>query len=124
MTANKGQIPANIQMPEGMNGKNGPEMAQKMEEQKKMQNTMLSQILDQTAILRLNNVCAANPTKGAQIQNILVQMAQRGQITEKLNDEKFRQVLNQVSSSMETKEPKIKYDRGRNAIDSDSEDSD
>uniref|UniRef100_A0A0N5B818 Programmed cell death protein 5 n=1 Tax=Strongyloides papillosus TaxID=174720 RepID=A0A0N5B818_STREA len=99
-----------------------PEQLQEQrEKQEQINNTLISQILDKDAMFRLTNLNAANPTKGQQIKQILIQMAQRGQLQEKLNDDKFRNILNSVNSQIEKKETKINYSRRRNAIDSDSD---
>uniref|UniRef100_A0A0K0E467 Programmed cell death protein 5 n=1 Tax=Strongyloides stercoralis TaxID=6248 RepID=A0A0K0E467_STRER len=97
------------------------QIQEQREKQEQINNTLISQILDKDAMFRLTNLIAANPTKGQQIKQILIQMAQRGQLQEKLDDEKFRNILNSVNNQTEKKETKVNYSRRRNAIDSDSD---
>uniref|UniRef100_A0A0N5A1G7 Programmed cell death protein n=1 Tax=Parastrongyloides trichosuri TaxID=131310 RepID=A0A0N5A1G7_PARTI len=113
----------NPNLPPSMGGQ-GPTQEQLQEQrdkQEQMSNSMISQILDKDAMFRLTNLIAANPVKGQQIQQILIQMAQRGQLGGKLNDEKFRSILNSVNDQTDKKETKVIYNRRRNVIDSDSD---
>lgn len=55
-------------------------------------------------------------------ENMVIQMAQRGQIMGKLDDEKFKSILESVTSQMPQKQSTVKYDRRRAAIDSDDDD--
>ena len=45
-----------------------------------MANSMLGQILDQSARARLNNIAVVNPMKAKKVEQILIQMARQGQV--------------------------------------------
>ncbi|CEF68687.1 Programmed cell death protein 5 [Strongyloides ratti] len=111
----------NFQPTMGGQAPNHEQIQEQREKQEQMNNTLISQILDKDAMFRLTNLNAANPAKGQQIKQILIQMAQRGQLQEKLDDDKFRNILNSVNNQTEKKETKVNYSRKRNAIDSDSD---
>ena len=62
------------QMQQGAGDRN---KAAQMEE---MANSMLGQILDQSARARLNNIAVVNPMKAKKVEQILIQMARQGQV--------------------------------------------
>ncbi|MFH4973676.1 hypothetical protein AB6A40_000385 [Gnathostoma spinigerum] len=90
------------------------------EQQETIKNSILSQVLDQQAMVRLSNIAAAKPEKAQRVENLIVEMARRGQIAGKLNDESLRQLLDRISEQTK-KTTTVKFDRRRAAIDSDSE---
>lgn len=92
------------------------------QQQEEMKNSFLSQILDQGARARLNTLKVSKPEKAAMFESMVIQMAQRGQIMGKLDDEKFKSILESVTSQMPQKQSTVKYDRRRAAIDSDDDD--
>uniref|UniRef100_A0A915E770 Programmed cell death protein 5 n=1 Tax=Ditylenchus dipsaci TaxID=166011 RepID=A0A915E770_9BILA len=96
------------------------EAAKRNSEQEVMKNSILTQVLNQDARARLNNLAAVKPEKAKAVENMIIQMARMGQIREKLSDERFRQLLDQISEKT-TKTTTVKFDRRRAAIDSDSE---
>ncbi|MCP9258724.1 Programmed cell death protein 5 [Dirofilaria immitis] len=77
-------------------------------------------VLDQNAMARLSNLSAAKPEKAGMVENMIVQMARRGQISGKMNDETLRQLLSRFSESTR-QTTTVKFDRRRAAIDSDSD---
>ncbi|CAG9798682.1 unnamed protein product [Chironomus riparius] len=104
-----------------------PESQKKIEEQKEeqaqMKNMMLSSLLDQQARARLNNLKLSKPEKAEAVENIIIQMAQRGQIGGKLDDKTFTQLLESLNQQMtrSTSGIKVNYDRRRNNLDSDDD---
>ncbi|GMT00967.1 hypothetical protein PENTCL1PPCAC_23141 [Pristionchus entomophagus] len=93
---------------------------QAAEKRENAQNSMLSQILEQDAMVRLNNLAAAKPDKAKMAEATIINMARRGQIAGKLSDEGLKQILNRVSDQSQSKTT-VHFDRRRNAIDSDSD---
>ena len=96
------------------------EMAKRKDEQDIAKNSILIQVLDQNALARISNLAAVKPEKAKAVENMIIQMAKSGQIQEKLTDERFRQLLDQISERT-TKTTTVKFDRRRAAMDSDSD---
>merc|ERR1712113_688862 len=90
---------------------------QKRQQMEEMTNSMLGQLLDQSARARLNNLALVNPTKAKQVEAMLMQMARQGQITSKMNEAALADILAKIPS--EQKKP-VKFER-RKILDSDSE---
>uniref|UniRef100_A0A915CH26 Programmed cell death protein 5 n=2 Tax=Parascaris univalens TaxID=6257 RepID=A0A915CH26_PARUN len=90
------------------------------EQQENMKNSILSQVLDQSAMARLSNLTAAKPEKAAMVENMIIQMARMGQIAGKMNDETLKELLDRISERTQ-KTTTVKFDRRRAAIDSDSD---
>ena len=84
---------------------------------------LLTQILDQGARARLNNIGAVDPNKLARVEGVLIQLAQQGKITQKLNEDSLKDILNQISGQGGSSGPKVKYNR-RSVFDSDEDDDD
>merc|ERR1712038_1436064 len=85
-----------------------------------MKNSILSQVLSQEARARLNTLMIAKPDKGRQVETAIIQMAQTGQIGGRLSEEELIGLLERFAGS--TKKTAVKFDRRRNALDSDEED--
>ncbi|KAM3724401.1 Uncharacterized protein ACO02O_07534 [Dirofilaria immitis] len=98
----------------------GEQAKEAAEREETMKNVILSQVLDQNAMARLSNLSAAKPEKAGMVENMIVQMARRGQISGKMNDETLRQLLSRFSESTR-QTTTVKFDRRRAAIDSDSD---
>ncbi|KAF8367466.1 hypothetical protein PRIPAC_85295 [Pristionchus pacificus] len=107
--------------PGGNAGAQQEQARQNAEKQETAKNSMLSQILDQDAMVRLNNLAAAKPEKAKMAEAAIINMARRGQIVGKLSDEGLKQVLNRVSDQTSGAKTTVHFDRRRNAIDSDSD---
>merc|ERR1712241_490696 len=108
---------------QGGGGGGGADQQQKAKERQEqvmdMKNSILSQVLSQEARARLNPLMIANPEKGAQVENAIIQMAQTGQLGGKLSEEELIGLLERFAGS--TKKSSVKFDRRRNALDSDSD---
>uniref|UniRef100_T1GC07 Programmed cell death protein 5 n=1 Tax=Megaselia scalaris TaxID=36166 RepID=T1GC07_MEGSC len=125
LDALRAQRMAQLQNQYGAGGGDGEQQKKQQEmrqQQEEMKNSFLSQILDQGARARLNTLKVSKPEKAAMFENMVIQMAQRGQIMGKLDDEKFKSILESVTSQMPQKQSTVKYDRRRAAIDSDDDD--
>merc|ERR1711970_1631066 len=98
----------------------GGEAAQKAKQQEEMTNSVLGQILDQSARARLNNVAMVNPGKAKKVESMLIQMARQGQIQSKMNETALADLLAKVPGE---KKSEVKFER-RRIMDSDDSDSD
>lgn len=116
--------------------KGGQQQQQQRQQMEEMTNSMLGQILDQSARARLNNVALVNPQKAKQTEAMLMQMARSGkvqqdirnlllkflvQIQSKLNESSLGDILNQIASTQ--KKTTVKFER-RRVMDSDDSESD
>jgi len=100
-----------------------PEKANAQKEQQTlMKNSILAQLLDQNARARLNTLKISKPEKAEMVEQMIIQMAQSGRIGGKLDDQQFRQVLESLSDQMPRSTSKVKFDRRRANLDSDSDD--
>ncbi|CAO1370842.1 unnamed protein product [Diamesa serratosioi] len=106
-------------------GGGDPEQQKKMEEnqrqQKDMMNSMLNQLLDQDARARLNTLKIGKPEKAQMVEQMIVRMAQSGQIGGKLDDAQLVQILESLNQQMPRSTSTVKFDRRRAALDSDSD---
>lgn len=102
----------------GFNPEQQKEQQQQQERQQEMLNSMLSQILDQNARARLNSIALVKPEKAKKVEGILVAMAQRGQISEKMSESQLVSLLEQVSGKAQ--KTTVKFER-RRVMDSDSD---
>jgi len=103
-----------------------PAKAKAQEEQVRAQedtkNSILSQILDQSARARLNTLSLGKPEKGKMVESMLIRMAQAGQIRGKISESDFIGILESVNSQLPQNKTSVKFDRRRAALDSDDED--
>ena len=65
----------------------------------------------------------AKPDKGKQVEAMLCQMAQSGQLGSKLGDDELKGLLDRMSGGGQGSS-KVKFDRRRAAMDSDDDDLD
>ena len=68
----------------------------------------------------VNTITIAKPEKGQQVEAAIIQMAQTGQIGGRLSEEELIGLLERFAGS--TKKSTVKFDRRRNALDSDDDD--
>ncbi|PNF24376.1 Programmed cell death protein 5, partial [Cryptotermes secundus] len=104
---------------QGGSDANGTEERRKRE-QDEMKNTVLTQVLTQSARARLNTLMIGKPEKGQLVENMLIQMARTGQIMGKLNESELIDILEKVSEQMQQRTT-VKFDRRRAAVDSDDD---
>jgi len=93
-----------------------------MQREKEMKNSMLSQILDQSARARLSSISLVKPEKGTMIENMLIQMARSGQIGGKITEDTLVNLLEKVNKQLEQEKSKVTINRRRYAMDSDDDD--
>ncbi|XP_023320521.1 programmed cell death protein 5 [Eurytemora carolleeae] len=91
----------------------------RMKQMEEMKNGILSQVLDQQARARLNTLMIAKPEKGRQVEGMLCQMAQTGQLGGKLGESDLKDLLERFNSDKPAS--KVKFDRRRAALDSDED---
>lgn len=60
--------------------------------------SILMEILTPEARSRLANVKLARPEYAVQIENLIIQLAQTGQIRQKITDEQLKQILRKISA--------------------------
>ncbi|KAL4642098.1 programmed cell death protein 5 [Arapaima gigas] len=87
-----------------------------------MRNSILAQVLDQSARARLSNLALVKPEKAKAVENYLIQMAQFGQLGGKISESGLIEILEKVSQQTE-KKTTVKFNR-RRVMDSDEEDDD
>lgn len=104
----------------GNNVDNKQAMEERMQQMEDMRNSILSQVLDQSARARLNTLCLGKPEKGKMVEEMLVNMAQRGQIAGKLGEKELISLLESVNQQTQ-KKTTVKFDRRRAALDSDDD---
>ncbi|XP_041454539.1 programmed cell death protein 5-like [Lytechinus variegatus] len=93
--------------------------AEALQREQEMKNTMLAQLLDQSARARLNSIALVKPEKAKMVENMLINMARSGQVGGKINEEQLKGLLEQVSEKT-GRSGKVKFDRRR--LDSDDDD--
>ncbi|KAJ8686516.1 hypothetical protein QAD02_022310 [Eretmocerus hayati] len=96
--------------------------AEKQQQIEDMRNVILSQVLDQSARARLNTLCLGKPEKGKMVENMILAMAQRGQIPGKLGEPELINILESINKQTSKKPSTVKFDRRRAALDSDDDD--
>ncbi|XP_017043423.1 programmed cell death protein 5 [Drosophila ficusphila] len=94
---------------------------EQMRAQEEMKHSILSQVLDQQARARLNTLKVSKPEKAQMFENMVIRMAQMGQVRGKLDDAQFVSILESVNAQMPQSKSSVKYDRRRAAIDSDDD---
>ncbi|XP_067645833.1 programmed cell death protein 5 [Eurosta solidaginis] len=106
----------------GNNAEKQEAQKEQMRQQEEMKHTILSQVLDQQARARLNTLKISKPEKAQMFENMVIRMAQMGQVRGKLDDAQFVSILESVNAQMPQSKSTVKYDRRRAAIDSDDDD--
>ncbi|XP_061622087.1 programmed cell death protein 5 [Phyllopteryx taeniolatus] len=108
---------AELQAKHGDSSKN--QQGEEAKQREEMKNSILSQILDQSARARLNSLALVKPEKAKVVENYLIQMAQYGSLAGKISDSDLIEILEKVSKQTE-KKTTVKFNRRR--VDSDEED--
>lgn len=106
---------------QGQQGGEASKQAEQQARQHEMKNNMLSAILDQPARARLNTIAQVKPDRAKQVEMILIQMMQRGQIMGRVGEDQLRKILEEVSKANETV-TQVKFDRRRVNLSDDSDD--
>jgi len=108
--------------PQGMqmNQQQAAQQQQQQEKNEASRKNMLSQVLSQEATARLNTIRCAKPEKAQMVENYILQLATSGRLPGKMDETTLLSVLDQIST-MAPKASKVKFDRRRAALDSDSD---
>uniref|UniRef100_A0A8D2ZG66 Programmed cell death protein 5 n=1 Tax=Scophthalmus maximus TaxID=52904 RepID=A0A8D2ZG66_SCOMX len=85
-----------------------------------MRNSILAQVLDQSARARLSNLALVKPEKANAVENYLIQMARFGKLGGKISEAGLIEILEKVSQQTE-KKMTVKFNRQR-VMDSDDDD--
>ncbi|XP_018803787.1 PREDICTED: programmed cell death protein 5 [Bactrocera latifrons] len=107
---------------DGNNAEKQQAQQEQMRQQEEMKHSILSQVLDQQARARLNTLKISKPEKAQMFENMVIRMAQMGQVRGKLDDAQFVSILESINAQMPQSKSTVKYDRRRAAIDSDDDD--
>jgi len=99
------------------NNQQGEEAKQRETE---MRNSILAQVLDQSARARLSNLALVKPEKANAVENYLIQMARFGKLGGKISESGLIEILEKVSQQTD-KKTTVKFNR-RRVMDSDDED--
>ncbi|XP_039619510.1 programmed cell death protein 5 [Polypterus senegalus] len=87
-----------------------------------VRNTVLAQVLEQSARARLSNLELVKPEKAKAVENYLIQMARCGQLGGKISEAGLIEILEKVSQQTQ-KKTTVKFNR-RRVVDSDEDDDD
>ncbi|KAL3141399.1 hypothetical protein ABBQ32_004974 [Trebouxia sp. C0010 RCD-2024] len=105
----------------GQGGQMTEEQQQQQQEQQQQaeerRQTMLNQVLQPAARERLARIALVKPDKAKGVENMVLQMAQRGQLNEKVTENRLIGLLEQVNEQSSTK-TKVTIQR-RRALDDD-----
>lgn len=104
----------------GAGGDQQKQMEDKQRAMEDMRNSILSQVLSQEARARLNTLTLAKPEKGRQAEAMLLQMAQTGQISNRMSEDDLVDFLQRFGASGSSSS-KVKFDRRRAALDDDDD---
>ncbi|KAF9405062.1 Programmed cell death protein 5 [Podila epigama] len=108
-------------LPSGMvPGKKDEEERAKKSQMEEMRRTMLIQILDGEARERLSRIAMVKADKARAVEDLLIRMAQGGQVRSKVTEKQLIELLEQVNQQTKH-ETKIVYNR-RRYDDSDDDD--
>ncbi|XP_046742952.1 programmed cell death protein 5 [Diprion similis] len=93
---------------------------EKRQQVEEMRHSILTQVLDQSARARLNTLRLGKPEKGKMVEEMLLNMAQRGQLPGKLGEKELIGLLESVNQQTQ-RTTTVKFDRRRAALDSDDD---
>ncbi|KAI9919747.1 hypothetical protein PsorP6_017613 [Peronosclerospora sorghi] len=96
----------------------------KKQEQEQMRQSMIQQVMLPDARERLARIAIVKPDKARAIEEMVLQMAQRGQLAAKLDEQKLIDLLNQVGVTEENQRTKVTMKRRTYFSDEDDEDDD
>lgn len=111
---------AQLQSQYKSNNADNKAMEERKQQMEDMKHSILTQVLDQSARARLNTLCLGKPEKGKMVEDLLLSMAQRGQLAGKLGEKELISLLESVNQQTQ-KKTTVKFDRRRAALDSDDD---
>ncbi|PWN48393.1 DNA-binding TFAR19-related protein [Violaceomyces palustris] len=96
-----------------------------MAQQEEMKRQMLSRILDGRARERLSRIALVKPQKSKAITDLLIRMAQSGQVRQTITEDQLIGLLDQVDHQQGgANEPKITFTRKKSSAVEEDQDSD
>lgn len=113
---------AELQAKQGDASNNQQQGEEAKQRETDMRNSILAQVLDQSARARLSNLAMVKPEKANAVENYLIQMARFGKLGGKISESGLIEILEKVSQQTE-KKTTVKFNR-RRVMDSDDEDDD
>ncbi|TMW59139.1 hypothetical protein Poli38472_007284 [Pythium oligandrum] len=116
MSSNQKSVPMT---PEQMQAE---QMKQKQNEE--MRSSLLQQVLQPEARERLSRVAIVKPEKARAIEDMVLQMAQRGQLTAKIDEDRLIDLLNRAGETEEKQRTKVTMKRRTYFSDEDEDDDD
>eukprot|EP00197_Chlamydomonas_leiostraca_P008034 CAMPEP_0202866346 /NCGR_PEP_ID=MMETSP1391-20130828/7333_1 /ASSEMBLY_ACC=CAM_ASM_000867 /TAXON_ID=1034604 /ORGANISM="Chlamydomonas leiostraca, Strain SAG 11-49" /LENGTH=128 /DNA_ID=CAMNT_0049546281 /DNA_START=66 /DNA_END=452 /DNA_ORIENTATION=- len=87
--------------------------------QEEQRQTMLAAIMTGGARERLSRIALVKPDKARAVENMILAAAQRGQLGEKVSEERLVSMLETINEKQGTTKPKITIQRRRPAFDDD-----
>ncbi|KAG0005267.1 hypothetical protein BGZ65_011553 [Modicella reniformis] len=96
----------------GLGGSSRHDEEQAKSQMEEMRRTMLTQILDGEARERLARIAIVKPDKARAVEDILIRMAQGGQVQNRITEERLIELLGQVNQQTRS-ETRIVYNRRR-----------
>ncbi|CAI5731794.1 unnamed protein product [Hyaloperonospora brassicae] len=96
----------------------------KQQEQEQVRQSMIQQVMLPDARERLARIAIVKPEKARAIEAMVIEMAQRGQLAAKIDEDKLIDLLNQVGSTEEKKRTKVTMKRRTYFSDEDDNDDD
>ncbi|KNE68427.1 hypothetical protein AMAG_13081 [Allomyces macrogynus ATCC 38327] len=117
-----GGLPGGFSMPPGgAAGRGNGEDEEKKAAAEEMRKTMLMSVLDNDARERLARIAIVKPQNARAVEDMVLRMAQTGQLRGKVDEDQLIDLLGNISESKQS--TKIVYNR-RKALDSDDDDWD
>ncbi|KAJ3323671.1 hypothetical protein HDV06_001401 [Boothiomyces sp. JEL0866] len=117
----KAQSGQGMGLPAGMTGQPQREDQEKQNQMEDMRHNMLAQILSGEARERLARIRIVKEDKARGVEDMIIRMAQTGQIRGKVSESQLVDLLSQISEQ-QTKSTKIQFSRRRSGDDSDDDD--
>ncbi|XP_059208481.1 programmed cell death protein 5 [Centropristis striata] len=111
---------AELQAKHGDGSNNQQQAEEAKQRDTDMRNSILAQVLDQSARARLSNLALVKPEKANAVENYLIQMARFGKLAGKISESGLIEILEKVSQQTD-KKTTVKFNR-RRVMDSDDED--
>ncbi|CAH0478872.1 unnamed protein product [Peronospora belbahrii] len=95
----------------------------KQQEKEQMRQSVMQQVMLPDARERLARIAIVKPKKARAIEDMVIEMAQRGQLTAKIDEDKLIDLLNQVGVTEEKQRTKVTIKR-RTYFSDEEEDND
>ncbi|DBA01355.1 TPA: hypothetical protein N0F65_001594 [Lagenidium giganteum] len=96
----------------------------KQKEQEEMRNSLMPQVMTPEARERLSRIKIVKPEKARAIEDMVLQMAQRGQLSAKIDEDRLIELLNRVGETSEKARTKITMKRRTYFSDEEEDDDD